>query len=139
MKFSYRDISFTREQNLVLVDLIKQYAAKKGCTPSQLALAWVHAQWDSIIAIPGTTRIEALQENLGSAKISLSKDELTEVSSMRIPGMEQRTRSLTVPTDPRSPVQLRAERRPLQCADGDSIRELMQHLAREPYWHTIEE
>lgn len=60
---------------------VKQIAAKKGCTPGQLALAWVMAQWDRIVPIPGTTRVEALDENVGSANVSLSQEELKEIRS----------------------------------------------------------
>ncbi|KZO93643.1 Aldo/keto reductase [Calocera viscosa TUFC12733] len=66
-------------KNLELVDLVKEFAAKKGCTPGQLALAWVHAQWDHVLAIPGTTRVEALEENIASVKVVLSKEELTQI------------------------------------------------------------
>lgn len=51
----------------------------QGCTPSQLALAWVHAQWEGIIAIPGTTNVDRLKENLGSNNVDLSKEELSEI------------------------------------------------------------
>lgn len=45
-------------QNLELVDAVKALAAKKGCTPGQLALAWVHAQGEDVFPIPGTKRIK---------------------------------------------------------------------------------
>ncbi|KZO93637.1 Aldo/keto reductase [Calocera viscosa TUFC12733] len=66
-------------KNLVLVDKINRLAAAKGCTPGQLALAWIHAQWERTIAIPGTTRIEALKENVESTKVHLSLEALAEI------------------------------------------------------------
>jgi len=45
-------------QNLELVRAVKQLAARKGCSPGQLALAWVHAQGDDVFTIPGTKRIK---------------------------------------------------------------------------------
>ncbi|KZT51432.1 Aldo/keto reductase [Calocera cornea HHB12733] len=66
-------------KNLELVEMVKAFAAKKGCTPGQLALAWVHAQWDDILAIPGTTRVEAVKENISSAHVRLSHVELAKI------------------------------------------------------------
>ncbi|KZT51425.1 aldose reductase YakC [Calocera cornea HHB12733] len=66
-------------KNLVLVDHVNRLAQKKGCTAGQLALAWIHAQWERTIAIPGTTRVEALKENVESGKVVLSPEELTEI------------------------------------------------------------
>jgi aryl-alcohol dehydrogenase-like predicted oxidoreductase len=53
--------------NLALADKVVELAALKGCTPAQLALAWLLAQGDHVIPIPGTTSIEHLRENLGAA------------------------------------------------------------------------
>ncbi len=69
-------------KNLVLVDKIKQLAAQKGCTASQLALAWVMAQGDDIFPIPGTRRIKYLAENMAAADIKLTAAELTEINSI---------------------------------------------------------
>eukprot|EP01113_Clastostelium_recurvatum_P001981 TRINITY_DN10823_c0_g1_i1.p1 TRINITY_DN10823_c0_g1~~TRINITY_DN10823_c0_g1_i1.p1 ORF type:complete len:337 (-),score=54.84 TRINITY_DN10823_c0_g1_i1:77-1087(-) len=69
-------------KNLELVDALQQYSTKKGCTASQLALAWVHAQWEGILAIPGTTRPEALDENIKSAHVILTKEELAEIRNI---------------------------------------------------------
>ena len=66
--------NFTR--NLALVQRIGELAARKGCTPAQLALAWVLAQGDDIIPIPGTRRIRNLDENLGALDVKLSVNEL---------------------------------------------------------------
>jgi aryl-alcohol dehydrogenase-like predicted oxidoreductase len=64
------------EANLALVDRIKQIADAKGCTPSQLALAWVLAQGDDIVPIPGTKRVKYLEENVGATEVELTQDDL---------------------------------------------------------------
>lgn len=68
-------------QNLALVENIRQLATRKGCTPAQLALAWVLAQGDDIIPIPGTKKVRYLEENLAAADLALSADELREVDA----------------------------------------------------------
>ncbi|RDI97189.1 aldo/keto reductase [Dyella solisilvae] len=62
-------------RNLQLVDKVKAIAADKGCTPAQLALAWVLAQGSDVLAIPGTKRRDRLDDNLGALKVTLSEDE----------------------------------------------------------------
>ena len=62
-----------------MVNTIESLAQKKGVTSSQLTLAWLMAQGDDIIPIPGTTRADRLEENLGSLKIKLSKEENKEI------------------------------------------------------------
>lgn len=69
-------------KNLVLVDKIKQLAFQKGCTASQLALAWVMAQGDDIFPIPGTRRIKYLEENIAAAKIQFTAEELAEINTI---------------------------------------------------------
>ena len=59
-------------RNLGLLDGLSNIAAEQGCTMGQLALAWLMAQGDHIIPIPGTTRLDHLEENLGAANIRLS-------------------------------------------------------------------
>lgn len=59
-------------KNLELVEKFKAIADKKGCTPGQLALAWLMAQGEDIIPIPGTKHINYLEENLGALKVRLS-------------------------------------------------------------------
>lgn len=66
-------------KNLELVDRIKQIAAEKGCTPSQLALAWLLAQGDDIFPIPGTKRRPYLEENVGATDVRLSREELARI------------------------------------------------------------
>ncbi|USP76767.1 uncharacterized protein yc1106_04041 [Curvularia clavata] len=62
-------------KNLKLVDRIKEIAKAKGVTPSQLTLAWLMAQGEDIFPIPGTTKPERLEENIGSVKVQLTKEE----------------------------------------------------------------
>lgn len=66
-------------KNLELVNKVKELAARKECAPSQLAIAWVLAQGEDIIAIPGTKRVKYLEENLGAASVQLTNEELAEI------------------------------------------------------------
>jgi len=70
------------EKNLDAVHQLTALAAAKGITVSQLALAWLLAQGDDIVPIPGTRRIERLQENLGAADVTLSADDLTNIKAI---------------------------------------------------------
>ena len=63
------------QKNLDLVAQIQELAAQKNCTPGQLALAWVLAQGDDIVPIPGTKRVAYLEENLGVLNVQLSAQE----------------------------------------------------------------
>lgn len=62
--------------NLVLVDRITEIAAQHGCTPGQLALAWVLAQGEDVVPIPGTKRVKYLEENIGAADLVLTEADL---------------------------------------------------------------
>jgi aryl-alcohol dehydrogenase-like predicted oxidoreductase len=64
------------EANLDLVEKIKQLAEQKDSTPSQLALAWVLAQGEDVVPIPGTKRVKYLEENVGAADIELTQEDL---------------------------------------------------------------
>lgn len=70
-----------RRANQVLVDLLKGIAAKKEATPAQIALAWLLAQKPWIVPIPGTTKLNRLQENTGSVTIILSINELESINT----------------------------------------------------------
>jgi len=70
------------QKNLQLVQEIEAIAKSKGCTPSQLALAWVLAQGDDIVPIPGTKRVSYLEDNLGAVDVKLSADELARIDSV---------------------------------------------------------
>jgi aryl-alcohol dehydrogenase-like predicted oxidoreductase len=63
-------------KNFELVDKVKEIADEKGCTPGQLVLAWVLAQGDDIVPIPGTKHVEYLKENIGAIDIKLNSEDL---------------------------------------------------------------
>jgi aryl-alcohol dehydrogenase-like predicted oxidoreductase len=67
--------------NQALVDLLTQIGAKKKATPAQIALAWLLAQKPWIVPIPGTTKLNRLEENIGAAEVSLTADDLSEIDS----------------------------------------------------------
>jgi aryl-alcohol dehydrogenase-like predicted oxidoreductase len=68
-----------RKANKALVDLLASIAARKQATPAQLALAWLLAQRPWIVPIPGTTKRQRLEENIGAAAVQLSADDLREI------------------------------------------------------------
>jgi aryl-alcohol dehydrogenase-like predicted oxidoreductase len=68
-------------RNLALVDRIAAFARDKGCTPSQLVLAWLLAQGDDVVAIPGTRRLDRLEENRGALAVRLSAAEVAAISA----------------------------------------------------------
>jgi len=68
-----------RKANLAFVDWLKAFASRKNATPAQIALAWLLAQQPWIVPIPGTTRRERLEENLGALAVSLTPDDLREI------------------------------------------------------------
>ena len=67
-------------KNMALVEQVKQFAESKNATPAQVALAWVLAQKPWMVPIPGTTKSHRLQENLGAADLTLSPDELAQLT-----------------------------------------------------------
>lgn len=66
-------------KNVEVVSLIEKMASQKGCTPAQLSLAWLLAQGEQIVPIPGTKRLDRVQENLGALQVTLSADDLAEI------------------------------------------------------------
>lgn len=68
-------------KNLELVDRVRQIANTKGCTPSQLALAWVLAQGDDVVPIPGTKRRTYLTENLAAVSVELTAEDLSAIDA----------------------------------------------------------
>ena len=70
-----------RQANQALVDLLHTIADRKGATPAQLALAWLLAQKPWIVPIPGTRKLERLEENLGSVAVVLTADDLREIEA----------------------------------------------------------
>jgi aryl-alcohol dehydrogenase-like predicted oxidoreductase len=70
-----------RRANQALVDLLAEIAQRKQATPAQIALAWLLAQKPWIVPIPGTRRLERLEENLGAAAVELAPDDLRDIES----------------------------------------------------------
>jgi aryl-alcohol dehydrogenase-like predicted oxidoreductase len=69
-----------RAANLAMVDLLKRIAARKHATPAQIALAWLLAQKPWIVPIPGTRKLERLEENIGAASVELTEPDLLEIN-----------------------------------------------------------
>jgi aryl-alcohol dehydrogenase-like predicted oxidoreductase len=69
-----------RRANQGIVDLLRSIAARKGATPAQIALSWLLAQKPWIVPIPGTRKLDELQENLGAVSVELTADDLTELT-----------------------------------------------------------
>ncbi|OMP05635.1 Aldo/keto reductase [Corchorus olitorius] len=70
------------EHNNRVFERVNEIAAKKGCTPSQLALAWVHHQGNDVCPIPGTTKIENFNQNVGALSVKLTPEEMSELESI---------------------------------------------------------
>jgi aryl-alcohol dehydrogenase-like predicted oxidoreductase len=77
------------ERNLQIATHVKNLAQRKGCSPAQLALAWVLAQGEDIVPIPGTKRVRYLEDNLGALEVTLTPDELTQINHLFPPGVAQ--------------------------------------------------
>jgi aryl-alcohol dehydrogenase-like predicted oxidoreductase len=65
-----------------LVERVEELAAAKGCAAAQIALAWVLAQGEDIVPIPGTTRVKNLEENVGALDIELTNEELRDLEAV---------------------------------------------------------
>lgn len=70
------------EHNKKLFERVNEIATRKGCTPSQLALAWVHHQGDDVCPIPGTTKIENFNQNIKALSVKLTPEEMAELESI---------------------------------------------------------
>ena len=70
-----------RKANMVIVDLLAKFGEQKGATPAQMALAWLLAQKPWIVPIPGSRKLERLDENLGAIAVELTSDDLREIES----------------------------------------------------------
>ncbi|KAI9049665.1 hypothetical protein LZ554_006690 [Drepanopeziza brunnea f. sp. 'monogermtubi'] len=81
-KFSPRFSDENFPKNLKLVDGIQRLAKKKGCTAGQLTLAWLMAQGDDILPIPGTKKVKYLEENLGALDVKLTVEEVKEIRQL---------------------------------------------------------
>ncbi|HYX46524.1 MAG TPA: aldo/keto reductase, partial [Sphingomicrobium sp.] len=74
------------QRNLDLVKEVEALAEEKGCTTAQLALAWVLAQGNDIVPIPGTKHVKYLDDNIGGAEVELSDEELNRLDAILPPG-----------------------------------------------------
>jgi aryl-alcohol dehydrogenase-like predicted oxidoreductase len=74
------------ERNRALADKVRDLAEAKGCTPAQLALAWVLSRGNDVVPIPGTKRREYLEQNAAASELELSEDELRELNEAFPPG-----------------------------------------------------
>ncbi len=70
------------QANLKIVEGVKAISADKGCTPAQLALAWLMAQGDDIVPIPGTRRIKYLSDNIGSVDVALTEEDFVRIEKV---------------------------------------------------------
>jgi aryl-alcohol dehydrogenase-like predicted oxidoreductase len=86
-RFSPRFQGENFQKNLDLVERVGELAKEKGCTPGQLALAWLLAQGDDIIPIPGTKRRRYLEENAAAADVGLSAKDLKRIDEVAPPGV----------------------------------------------------
>ncbi|HEY5741230.1 MAG TPA: aldo/keto reductase [Terrimicrobiaceae bacterium] len=77
------------QRNLSLATHVKNLANRKGCSPAQLALAWVLAQGDDVVPIPGTKRVRYLEDNMEAASVALTKDELAQIDNLFPPGVAE--------------------------------------------------
>ncbi len=80
-RFSPRFTGENFQKNLELVARLEELADDKGCTPAQLAMAWVLAQGEDIVPIPGTKRVKYLEDNIASVDIRLTSEELAELNA----------------------------------------------------------
>ena len=69
-------------ENIAIIKILEEFSITKGCTVPQISLAWILAQGDNIVAIPGTKRVHYLEENIKATSITLSADELAELSHL---------------------------------------------------------
>jgi aryl-alcohol dehydrogenase-like predicted oxidoreductase len=74
------------KRNRELADRVKQLAAEKGCTPAQLALAWVLSRGEDVVPIPGTKRRSYLEQNAAATEITLDDEELQRLDEAFPPG-----------------------------------------------------
>lgn len=72
---------------MAIVDKIKAVAEEKGVTVGKVTLAWLMAQWEYVIPIPGTRRISALEENVEAMKVQLTEDEIKEITPSNDPSV----------------------------------------------------
>jgi len=81
-RYQPRFIGDNLAANIAIVEQIDALASAKGCTPAQVALAWVHAQGRDLAPIPGTKRRRYLEENIGALEVELSEDDLVRLDDL---------------------------------------------------------
>lgn len=91
-RFSPRFQGENFNKNLDLVTKIEEMAGQKGCTPGQLALAWLLAQGEDIVPIPGTKRRKYLEENVGAVDVTLTQEDLQAIDELAPKGVAAGTR-----------------------------------------------
>ena len=79
-------------RNLELVEKIKTLAVEKGCTQAQLAIAWVLAQGEDVITIPGSKQIKHLEENISAEDVNLTAENLKDIEAILPSGIASGTR-----------------------------------------------
>jgi aryl-alcohol dehydrogenase-like predicted oxidoreductase len=75
------------QKNLDVVDKVNELAKSKGCTPAQLATAWLLARGDNVVPIPGTTSLERLEENAGAVRVELTADDMAAIDELAPKGV----------------------------------------------------
>nr|KAJ0200474.1 hypothetical protein LSAT_V11C600320550 [Lactuca sativa] len=81
------------EQNKTVFERINEMATSKGCTPAQLALAWVHHQGSDVVPIPGTTKLENFDQNIGALSVKLTPDDMADLEFIASSDMVKGERS----------------------------------------------
>ncbi|KAI3937306.1 hypothetical protein MKW98_001877 [Papaver atlanticum] len=94
-------------KNKIFYTRIANLAEKHGCTPAQLALAWVLHQGGDIVPIPGTTKIKNLDDNIGALSVQLRKEDMKEISDAVPTDEVAGSQSMTPCTVPRGSLQIR--------------------------------
>ena len=69
------------DHNKTVFERVNEMATRKGCTAAQLALAWVHHQGTGVVPIPGTTKVENFNQNIGALTVKLTPEEMAELES----------------------------------------------------------
>lgn len=80
------------KRNMEIVGRVRVLASEKKCTPGQLAIAWLLAQGEDIVPIPGTKRLKYLEENLGATSVPLTREDLDRIGEAAPPGITAGTR-----------------------------------------------
>ena len=75
------------ERNQAMIAEIGRLAEAKGCTSAQMAIAWILAQGENLVPIPGTQRRQYLEQNVGALDVALSEEDLAAIEAAVLPGM----------------------------------------------------